>query len=42
MRDSLANIAKKEQLDRIMSQIKSNSNALVSLERKGDNIKRSE
>ena len=37
LRDGLANVAKKEQLDVMMNQIKSNSNALLSLERKVDN-----
>ena len=37
LRDGLANVAKKEQLDQMMIQIKGNSNALISLERKFDN-----
>ena len=36
LREGLANVAKKEQLDVMMTQIKLNSSALVSLERKFD------
>ena len=36
LREGLANVAKKEQLDQMMVQIKGNSNALISLERKVD------
>ena len=36
LQEGLANVAKKEQLDQMMTQIKSNSNALISLERKVD------
>lgn len=41
LRDGLANVAKKEQLDQMMNQIKSNSSALRSLERKVDNTNES-